>query len=114
MSAEPAIATQKETYNLGDIVKCLWGSEQTNVDFFKITRRTGDMVTLTPLTNVNAMDAKGFMTGTCVPGEIDPKGKILRRRIVRDHSNVEIGCRYKSYGWISAWAGRPVGFSTYG
>lgn len=101
------------TYTPGTIVYASWGYEQTNIDWFTIIKRVGDWITLQPLFALRDHDAHS-MTGTTTPGEPDLSQKPIRRRIYRDGTE-ERGCRFKpSYGWMRAWEGRPMGYSTYG
>lgn len=100
------------TYTPGTIVYASWGYDQTNIDWFKIIKRVGDWLTLQPLKAVNEHDAHA-MTGKTTPGEPDEAAKPIRRRLRRDGTR-EIGMPFKpSYGWMRAWEGRPVGYSTY-
>lgn len=53
------------------------------------------------------------MRGTSLPSLGKPFGKPIRRKLhVRDGEIV--GCNYtSSYGWMSAWDGKPKAYSEY-
>ena len=102
----------KPTYTEGAFVYASWGYDQTNIEFYRITKRKGDWLTLTPLVSLNE-DNPTTMTGTCTPGFTDTTKKPIRRQI-RRRDGEEIGCIFKpTYGWIQAWEGKPVGYTCY-
>jgi hypothetical protein len=102
----------EQIYTEGKIITNMWGYEQTNIDFYKITKRVGDFVTLQPLKAKQvAYDGKA-MTGSCLPGETDGKGKIIRRK-VHTRDGKESGLAIERYGWASLWDGMPEHFTSY-
>jgi hypothetical protein len=60
-----AIAATPNPYKVGDIVNTSWGYDQTNVDFFIITRVSAGCVWVRPV--VQDFEATGFMCGQCWP-----------------------------------------------
>jgi hypothetical protein len=100
------------SYDVGDILSASWGYDQTNIDFYRIVRRTNDTVWLEHLTNRH-VEATGWASETVMPGE--PDGTIIRRKLARWGPDNEIhGCRFAStFGWISAWDGKPEHASHY-
>jgi len=107
-----AVKPTSFSYIEGSVVYSSWGYDQTNIDFYRITKRKGDWLTLTPLISLTEYNQQS-MTGTCTPGFADPTKKAIRRMICR-RDKEEIGCKFKSYGWIQSWDGKPIGYSTYG
>ena len=105
--------TPTTPYTPGNIVFASWGYDQTNIDWFKIIKRAGDWLTLQPLKPVNNHN-HGTMTGMTKPGDPDETAKPIRRKIYNDGTE-ERGMKFQpGYGWIRAWEGQPVGYSTYG
>jgi hypothetical protein len=109
-------------YEVGSIVDSSWGYDQTNVDFYRIEKRTGSTVWLIPLT-CRRVDGAG-LTGTATPG--DPKavgeyeigskgyrwnGKPIRRTL-KYRNGQPVGFSIK-HGWASAWNGAPVNWTAY-
>lgn len=102
----------EQTYTEGKIIVNTWGYEQTNKDFYRITKRAGDYVTLQPLQAIEKSDGPLTMTGTSLPGDPDPKGKTIRRK-VHTRDNKESGIAIERYGWASLWEGRPEHTTSY-
>lgn len=110
---EPPTPPPAPPYSVGSFVYASWGYDQTNIDWFKVTARKGDWLTLTPYKALTHEPPGSFMSGTSRPSDEPTGGKPIRRRIyVRDGE--ERGMAFaRSYGWISAWDGKPKGFSYY-
>lgn len=110
----------EQIYIEGAIVYSSWGYEQTNIDFYKITKRTASTVTLQPIGQKR--EATGDMTWKVMP---DPDNVLdkpaLRRKVCISKRWVqgqqieeEIGMRFEpSYGWIGLWDGKPKHASGY-
>lgn len=104
----------EQIYTPDKIITHMWGYEQTNIDFFKIIKRSGDFVTLQPLKSIETSSGALTMTGTAMPGEVDTSGKIIRRKIhTRDGKESGLSIE-KSYGWAQLWDGMPEHFTSYG
>jgi hypothetical protein len=93
-------------YEVGSVLKGSWGYDQTNIDFYRVEKRTKTMLTLQKLQTVHVSDA-GFMSDHVEPGEA-VEGRVMRRKLhFRDGE--PIGCAFQpSYGWISTWNGAPA------
>lgn len=105
-------ATTTTTIKPGDIWRALWGCEQTNVDFYEVTRVTKTMVTLTPLATRDVYETN--MAGHTVPivGEYD--GKPVRRRVKwYDGKPYAPIANYSMAPVARPWDGRASYFSTY-
>jgi hypothetical protein len=64
-----AVAAEKakavELVKVGDIFVCSWGWEQTNVDFYEVTAKSGAKVTLKAI--AQNIRETGFLSGYCTP-----------------------------------------------
>lgn len=103
----------EQIYTPGKIVCFSWGCDQTNIDWYLITKRSGEFVTLQPIAEKTSYNAE-FMTGESVPDPQKPLDEKPFRRKVRVRRGEEIGIAIKSYGWAELWDGRPKRYSTYG
>lgn len=96
---------------VGDIMYASWGYEQTNIDWFKVVKRSGDMLTLQPLDEIAQYNERA-MTSITMPGE-PTNGNTIRRKVAQ-HNGKDIGCKFQNtYGWISRWDGKPQHASHY-
>ncbi len=103
--------TNQDGYQPGAIVADSWGYDQTNVDFYRIERRTpAGFLVLQPLEGIEAPDAPRTpggpptMTGTVTPGS--DKGKTIRRRLCfRDSEPIGFAINnYSGGGWCQLWS----------
>ena len=134
--SEPAEAERRQQpflaladgYQVGAIVDSSWGYDQTNIDFYRIEKRTGQFVTLLPLKSALSETAGGFMSGHRRPlttpkdyladhdvawGNKDPespKPAFRRKLCFRDGKPVGLTI---SHGWCSLWNGKPQACSWY-
>ena len=93
---------------VGDIWCSSWGYEQTNVQFFKVTKVTESFVTLCEMGTVR-LDTD-MMTGAIAP--IDClTGKPFWRKL--KHSPYGDYIEIESYQIARPWDGRPMHYSTY-
>jgi hypothetical protein len=127
MNTQPNTTDQ---YQPGAILESSWGYDQTNIDFFKIVKRTNDTIFLLPLHSRNV--ESGDMCGRSVPGEPYKEGeyvscvgtwngKPIRRRLARYKESINnpphlvgkvFGCSIK-HGWCNLWDGSPSHFTSY-
>jgi len=93
----------------GDIFYSSWGYEQTNIDFYQVTKVSDSMVTLRMI----AQDATEHdMRGTCTPRPGEFIGNPIRRK--PRGNGAEALLKIKSYAYAYPWDGKPKNFSTYG
>jgi hypothetical protein len=52
-------------YKVGDIFYTSWGYDQTNVDFFEVTKVSGKMLTVREI--ASQREETGYLTGNCRP-----------------------------------------------
>lgn len=114
----PAVLANDADYQPGKILYASWGYDQTNINWYKIVKRSGMNVILQELEAIESpkLDLNGnsySMTGTSVPNLDKPINKPIRRKLATRDGAI-IGCNYtSSYGWISAWNGKPKGYTSY-
>src|SRR5262245_18240267 len=97
-------------YQVGAILEDQWGYEQTNIDYYRITKRSGWWVTLEPIGKLET-DGQHWPTGTCVPDPSKVTGKPFRRKL-RFYDG-RIGGLQIDHGWCTAWDGRPSHWTAY-
>src|SRR5262245_48359756 len=100
-------------YKVGDILSSSWGYDQTNVDFYKVTRCTGAMIELRQLRTETKEHNPGCMSGKTWPVEpytFHPDfPKLIRKRPRPDGS-----FKLETWGrWCRPWDGRPKDCSWY-
>jgi len=63
--------TELERFNdgadVGDILVCSWGWEQTNVDYYKVVRRTKASAWIVPIGQRMVPGSEGFMSESVLP-----------------------------------------------
>lgn len=70
----------KHTLEVGSVLRCSWGYDQTNIDFFEVTALIGDkMVEVREI--AQEAEETGFMQGKCVPVPGNYVGKPMRKRV---------------------------------
>jgi hypothetical protein len=108
---------QSSTYDVGAILEHSWGYDQTNIDFFMITKRVdkpnGDTwITLQAMTWGSSEDT-AWAQGNCTPGVVKAGSKPFRRKLHKWNGE-ERGCHIeRSYGWASLWDGKPAHWTAY-
>lgn len=99
------IAKETDALQAGAIVYDSWGWEQTNIDFYKIVKRSGASVWLQPLKSKKV--ETGFMSGNAEPTE-ETDGEVFLRRIGK------YGVSINSHrGTLILYDGKPKSCSWY-
>ncbi len=101
-------------YQPGAIIVSSWGHEQTNIDFYQVTKRSGETITVIPLAAIKtrANDRSGLpdMRGTSVPGDPITGAKPIRRKLTylsgRAYTKID-------YGSAKLWNGTPQQWTDY-
>lgn len=117
ISIEPEI----DGYIAGAILESSWGYDQTNIDYFRIVKRTPSNLFLIPLNSVSI--DQGGMRGTSRPGEPMKAGdyvscvgtwdgKPIRRKLCRRDGKA-IGCSIIKHGWANLWDGTESHWTAY-
>lgn len=98
----------------GAILVDTWGWEQTNRDFYKVLKRSGDYVTIQRMTEKRDYNPQR-MTGYTTPLELDATEKPFRKK-VKSYNGQESGFSLRDYaggGWCTLWNGQPADYTTY-
>lgn len=95
---------QPNSFKVGDIVVNSWGYDQTNVDWYKVTKRTDNFVWLQPISG--HFEEKGFMCGDSLPSDKELAEPVEQHKAYGDHVCFK-------YGSGSKWDGRPMYESYY-
>lgn len=92
---------------VGDIFVCSWGYEQTNIDYYGVTRVIGPhTVEIRKLAQVGTTTA--FMQGTCRPIAGQYVGPAMVKRVSADNI-----IRIASYAVATLWDGRDDHWTAY-
>ena len=100
MKDTPAVILPK----VGDILSSSWGHEQTNVDFYKVTKVTAKSIKLEQV--ATAETDTGFLTGTAMPVLDSVVGEPTTRRFY-SIGDGRYGCRLSSFSSAYLWDGKP-------
>ena len=92
------------TPKVGDILASSWGYEQTNVDFYKVTKVTAKSVKIEQVGTTET--DTGFLTGTAVPALDNTVGEPSTRRFY-SIGDGRYGCRLTSFSSAYLWDGKP-------
>ena len=105
---EPPDPAEGNPFAVGDILEYSWGYDQTNVDFYQVTRTTDKTIWLCEI-KADAEET-GFMCGKTVPRPGQFVGKELRKKVqfYRQGPYVKF-----PHGYAEKWDGFAKAFSTY-
>jgi hypothetical protein len=97
---------QADTVKVGDVFVHSWGYDQSNVDWYQVTHKSGRSVTVERIASREVPGSQGFMSAQVVaqPGVfLDKAPKVKRVQFTED------GRPFLSfeYGWCEKWAGEP-------
>ena len=84
----------------GTILYSSWGYDQTNIDFYRVVRRTGSYVWLAPMGSHAIDDSHVVPHGVL-------SGKKLLKKKVQVYDGEESSVRLTSYSSAYPWDGRP-------
>jgi hypothetical protein len=99
--------TFKHELKVGDIMVSSWGYEQTNVDFYQVTKTTLKSVWVREISKLKGVEGDSSMAGKVMPIKDDFKGP-EKRFLVNEY-----GIRIESYASAKKWDGKPQYFSDY-
>lgn len=92
---------------VGNILSCSWGFEQTNVDFYKVISVSGSFVTVIQLMS-ETVESKPDYTGLVMPLVDCEIGAKIRRKI-----NSRGDIKMTDYSWAKLWDGKPEHITSY-
>jgi hypothetical protein len=96
---------------VGMILASTWGYDQTNVDFYEVTKVTAKTVTLRPIKSRRVED-EAYMTYSAEPIAGAYCGEEFRRKMA-DWSPDRVAVSIDSCANAYQWNGRPVRGSSY-
>lgn len=107
------VQKNEDAPKVGDIWYSQWGYDQTNIDYYQVTKVTKAMVWLTPIGSHTT--ETGFMSGECIPLPDHFCGKAERHKFKTHKFNGkdEFYCSINSYKNAYEWDGEPKRCSWY-
>ena len=102
------IPKHSDTFEPGAILVNSWGWEQTNIDFYCIVKRSGQWVTVLPMTK-HTSEELGFMVNDETPGTINFAASPQRKKL-SFYNGKESGFSFGNYsgaGFCHLWKGKP-------
>lgn len=98
-------------FEVGHVLYASWGYEQTNIDFFQVTRIIGaHLVEVRAVTQIAADTGnEPWMTGKVIPQPDGFTGEPLRRRVNGRSKSIRIDKVRTAF----VWDGRPVNWTGY-
>jgi len=108
MTKRKAEKEKPHTLKVGDILSSSWGYDQTNIDYYQVTRVPGPMSVEITRIAADSGPEVGFMTAYCkaAPGKFIGKPMIKR-------ANSTNCVRIASYASASPWDGKEDRYSWY-
>lgn len=114
-SKEERAAAYMEQVHVGDFFYSSWGYEQTNIDFYQVTKKTAKTVTLQPVSSIR-LDT-GNMTAQEMPARDAFKGNVhvpaegKRCKMLGYGSGPMV--KVCDYEYAYLWDGKPKRSSSY-
>lgn len=100
-------ATKGHTLNVGDVLRAMWGYEQTNVDYYEVTRLIGR--TMVEVREIAAQSRHaGDMSGECVPQPGHYIGEARRCRPSGAAVRIDGSIHASRIEPVAVVAGKPV------
>jgi hypothetical protein len=102
-------------YDVGDIVDESWGYDQTNIDFYRIVKRTAKTIWLerryTIVVEAGGPSGDKVIPGAAMDPEDDwrPRGAdgLIRRKLHFGRDGKPSGTSVLGHGWAKTWSGKP-------
>ena len=95
--------------NINDILYRSWGYDQTNIDFYKVIKKTTHYIFYRKLKSTQFESNKMGMTGKVIPSNNFSNDEIKRGRIKEFYGTIHVGKDF-----LSKWSGKPLENSWYG
>ena len=92
----------------GVILYSSWGWEQTNIDWYEVIERRGQMLTVQQIGTRRMADDEYYDRGKCLPDPAVKIGQPFRKRVTK-HGTINL----ESYKWCGLWDGEPKYWSSY-
>jgi hypothetical protein len=108
MTQRKAERNKPHTLKVGDILRSSWGYDQTNIDYYQVTRVPGPMTVEIREIAASSSGEDGFMTAKCTAVRDAFKGPPMIKRATADNC-----VRIASYAYASPWDGKADRYSWY-
>lgn len=107
LAERKAYRAKKSKLELGHILKSSWGYDQTNVDFYQVTKLVSEtMVEIRPIASTT-VEGDGW-AGKVMPLLGEFTGSAMRKRVSGGDS-----IKIESFAWAHIWSGAPAYASGY-
>ena len=96
------------TIKVGDIFYSSWGYDQTNIDFYKVTKLVGtkSVMLIEMMTCIDHHD--GCQSNMVIPGATEREGaKAILKRVQDGYKGIP-SIKVSSHSYASPWGGQPV------
>ena len=103
------IPKHSDKYEVGAILTDSWGWEQTNIDFYCIVKRSGNWITVLPMSIKSGELSAQYLSREEEPGTLIFTSKLSRKRICINQRGEEVGFSFRNYsggGWCRLWKGK--------
>jgi len=108
--ARKAERMKPHSLEVGQIMRCSWGHEQTNVDFYQVEELASKRYVILRQLNTQIIDSKTLeMCGKATTTKDDYKGGKFRAHVDGDNC-----VTISSYQFARPWDGKPTHVSWYG
>ncbi len=87
---------------VGDVFRCSWGYDQTNIDYFQVIEVCGAYAMVQEIGQMS--EETGFMSGNCVPAVGQFRGEPMRKKIQNNGGEPY----FKVYSFANAYRMKPV------
>jgi len=87
---------------IGDVFRCSWGYDKTNIDYFKVVDVCGAYAMVREIGQTS--EETGFMSGDCVPAVNEFRGEPMRKKIQNSGGEPY----FKLYSFANAYRMKPV------
>lgn len=96
---------------VGHVLVSTWGYEQTNVDFYEVTKVVSDRTVEIREIGSRITETIGWAMGKRLPDIGNYTSQPMRKRV--DMSGGDASVTIRSFASASLWSGRPVSFTSY-
>jgi len=99
---QKAERSKPHNVKIGDVFRCSWGYDQTNIDYYEVTKVIGAMIEVCEIAQMR--ETTGFLSGDCVPETGHFIGQPMRKKVRMFGDEAAI----KIYSFASAYRIKPV------
>ena len=102
--------TENHPFQVGDVLYCSWGWEQTNIDFYQVVSATAKTIKVKKLKAVTLYNASAMTGLTQAVRDKFENDEILTRK---PYNYGEWAIKIEYYSHATLWNGEPKAYSTY-